>query len=83
MLATWPSRCVLEGWEAVFASACIVGCHRDKQLYICYRRQQAFDESIAELDNLGEDQYKDSTIIMQLLRDNLTLWTSEAPELKV
>lgn len=44
---------------------------------------QAFDESIAELDNLGEDQYKDSTIIMQLLRDNLTLWTSEAPELKV
>jgi hypothetical protein len=38
---------------------------------------QAFDESIAELDSLGEDSYKDSTLIMQLLRDNLTLWTSD------
>jgi hypothetical protein len=32
---------------------------------------------IAELDRVGEDCYKDSTLIMQLLRDNLTLWTSE------
>ena len=24
-----------------------------------------------------EDSYKDSTLIMQLLRDNLTLWTSD------
>ena len=39
--------------------------------------QQAFDEAIAELDTLGEDSYKDSTLIMQLLRDNLTLWTSD------
>lgn len=38
---------------------------------------QAFDEAIAELDTLGEDSYKDSTLIMQLLRDNLTLWTSD------
>ncbi|KAJ0512578.1 putative 14-3-3 protein [Helianthus annuus] len=37
----------------------------------------AFDEAIAELDTLGEDSYKDSTLIMQLLRDNLTLWTSD------
>ncbi|KAL3515513.1 hypothetical protein ACH5RR_022415 [Cinchona calisaya] len=37
---------------------------------------QAFDEAIAELDTLGEDSYKDSILIMQLLRDNLTLWTS-------
>ena len=33
--------------------------------------------SIAELDTLNEDSYKDSTLIMQLLRDNLTLWTSD------
>ena len=26
---------------------------------------------------MNEDSYKDSTLIMQLLRDNLTLWTSD------
>jgi hypothetical protein len=34
---------------------------------------QAFDDAIAELDTLNEDSYKDSTLIMQLLRDNLTV----------
>ena len=41
---------------------------------------QAFDDAIAELDSLEEDSYKDSTLIMQLLRDNLTLWTSDNAE---
>ncbi|CAD5185826.1 unnamed protein product [Musa acuminata subsp. malaccensis] len=43
----------------------------------CSLAKQAFDEAIAELDSLGEESYKDSTLIMQLLRDNLTLWTSD------
>ncbi|MQL73184.1 hypothetical protein Taro_005525, partial [Colocasia esculenta] len=43
----------------------------------CTLAKQAFDEAIAELDTLGEESYKDSTLIMQLLRDNLTLWTSD------
>ncbi|XP_033496821.1 14-3-3 protein zeta-like [Epinephelus lanceolatus] len=43
----------------------------------CALAKSAFDEAIAELDSLSEDSYKDSTLIMQLLRDNLTLWTSD------
>ncbi|XP_069001510.1 14-3-3 protein zeta-like [Embiotoca jacksoni] len=43
----------------------------------CKLAKQAFDDAIAELDTLSEDSYKDSTLIMQLLRDNLTLWTSD------
>jgi 14-3-3 protein epsilon len=43
----------------------------------CGAPLQAFDEAISDLDTLGEDSYKDSALIMQLLRDNLTLWTSE------
>eukprot|EP01133_Synstelium_polycarpum_P018046 gene18046-21542_t len=43
----------------------------------CNLAKSAFDDAIAELDTLSEDSYKDSTLIMQLLRDNLTLWTSD------
>jgi len=43
----------------------------------CKMARNAFEDAIAELDNVAEDSYKDSTLIMQLLRDNLTLWTSD------
>ncbi|CAN1340840.1 14-3-3-like protein B (Fragment) [Linum perenne] len=46
----------------------------------CSMAKQAFEEAIAEIDTLGEESYKDSTLIMQLLRDNLTLWTSDVQE---
>jgi len=44
----------------------------------CMLAKAAFDDAMAVMDNLGDDdQYKDSAQIMQLLRDNLTLWTSD------
>jgi len=49
----------------------------NEQQKACELAKQAFDDAIAKLDDLSEDSYKDSTVIMQLLRDNLTLWTSE------
>merc|ERR1712154_736898 len=46
----------------------------------CKMARTAFEDAIAELDNVAEDSYKDSTLIMQLLRDNLTLWTSDGED---
>lgn len=46
----------------------------------CTLAKNAFDDAIAELDTLTEESYKDSTLILQLLRDNLTLWTSDMQE---
>ena len=44
----------------------------------CKMARDAFDEAIGDLDNVDDEYYKDATLIMQLLRDNLTLWTEEA-----
>lgn len=46
----------------------------------CELAKEAFDAAIEKLDTLNDASYKDSTLIMQLLRDNLTLWTSESPQ---
>ncbi|GJR20487.1 14-3-3-like protein GF14 iota [Tanacetum coccineum] len=45
----------------------------------CHLAKVASDEAIAKLDTLSEESYKDA-LIMQLLRDNLTLWTSNLLE---
>lgn len=41
----------------------------------CMLAKQAFDDAIKDIDVLSEEHYRDSTLIMQLLRDNLSLWT--------
>eukprot|EP01007_Sphenomonas_quadrangularis_P003257 NODE_611_length_1307_cov_342.317965_g479_i0.p2 GENE.NODE_611_length_1307_cov_342.317965_g479_i0~~NODE_611_length_1307_cov_342.317965_g479_i0.p2 ORF type:complete len:261 (-),score=98.21 NODE_611_length_1307_cov_342.317965_g479_i0:444-1226(-) len=48
----------------------------------CTLAKQAFDDAVTELDSLDEESYKESTLIMQLLRDNLTLWTEDAADEK-
>lgn len=58
-------------------SVCLYEILKDKA-QACQLAKGAFDEAIAKLDKLEESDYKDSTLIMQLLRDNLTLWTSSA-----
>eukprot|EP00441_Pelagodinium_beii_P037610 CAMPEP_0197631756 /NCGR_PEP_ID=MMETSP1338-20131121/8820_1 /TAXON_ID=43686 ORGANISM="Pelagodinium beii, Strain RCC1491" /NCGR_SAMPLE_ID=MMETSP1338 /ASSEMBLY_ACC=CAM_ASM_000754 /LENGTH=248 /DNA_ID=CAMNT_0043203285 /DNA_START=83 /DNA_END=829 /DNA_ORIENTATION=- len=42
--------------------------------------KSAFDSAISELDTLQEDEYKDATLIMQLIRDNLSLWNADAAD---
>jgi len=44
----------------------------------CELAKSAFDKAIQKLDTLNDANYKDSTLIMQLLRDNLTLWNAES-----
>jgi len=56
-------------------SVCFYEILKDKKK-ACELAKKAFDEAISKLDKLEEADYKDSTLIMQLLRDNLTLWTS-------
>jgi len=60
-------------------SVCCYEILKKKEL-ACNLAKSAFDEAISKLDKLDEGDYKDSTLIMQLLRDNLTLWTSEATQ---
>uniref|UniRef100_A0A060TBX3 ARAD1B12144p n=1 Tax=Blastobotrys adeninivorans TaxID=409370 RepID=A0A060TBX3_BLAAD len=48
----------------------------------CHLAKQAFDDAIAELDSLSEESYRDSTLIMQLLRDNLTFWQNDLENLQ-
>merc|ERR1711985_171468 len=49
----------------------------DKKQEASQLAKEAFDTAIDHLDTLGDDEYKDSTLIMQLLKDNLTLWTTD------
>ncbi|KAM0936113.1 putative 14-3-3 protein [Dioscorea sansibarensis] len=46
----------------------------------CHLARQALDEAITQLSSLREESYKESTLIMELLKDNLTIWSSGLPE---
>jgi len=70
--ATDPIRLGL----ALNYSVCYYEILKDKKK-ACELAKKAFDLAISKLDQLSEESYKDSTLIMQLLRDNLTLWTSD------
>jgi len=51
-----------------------------EQKKACRLAKKAFDQAIEKLDSLNDSSYKDSTLIMQLLRDNLTIWNSNENE---
>ena len=43
----------------------------------CELAKESFEDASNQIDNLPESDYKDSSLIIQLLRDNLSLWESE------
>ncbi|KAI1724952.1 14-3-3 protein [Ditylenchus destructor] len=46
----------------------------------CQLAKQAFDEALAQMDTVDGETHKDSSMILQLLRDNLSLWTADNDE---
>lgn len=70
---THPTRLGL----ALNASVCYYEILDNRQ-DACTLAKEAFDEAIQKLDALSDSTYKDSTLIMQLLRDNLTLWNADS-----
>lgn len=58
-------------------SVCLKEIHGDTK-QACILAKSAFDQAISKLDDLDEASYKDTTLILQLIRDNLTLWTSSS-----
>lgn len=43
----------------------------------CQLAREAFDSALSEIDVLPEESYRDSSVIMQLLRDNMNLWAAD------
>jgi len=43
----------------------------------CKLAKATFDNAVSQLESLPDEDYKDSAAILQLIRDNLSLWQSE------
>jgi hypothetical protein len=43
----------------------------------CNITKKAFDSAISDIESTPDEYYKDTSIILQLLRDHLTLWSSK------
>ncbi|KAL6404518.1 putative 14-3-3 protein theta-like [Ilyonectria robusta] len=60
-----------------------IGMSKNSLNHACDLAQQAIDDTIAELYSLSEESFHDSTLVIQLLRDNLLNWTfSDMDELE-
>ena len=46
----------------------------------CHLAKHAFDEAVQVLDQMPESTYRDSLLILQLLREDLLLWFKEIQE---
>ncbi|KAF8103534.1 hypothetical protein N665_0188s0465 [Sinapis alba] len=43
----------------------------------CKLAKKAYEEAISELDGVDKQSYEDTKLIVEILRDNLSVWTSE------
>merc|ERR1711998_469855 len=68
LLSTNPIRLGLALNYSVFTYEILEGQDAASQM-----AKEAFESAIGDLDNLDEADYRDSTLIMQLLKDNLHL----------
>ena len=46
----------------------------------CEIANEAFDLAIRQLENIEDEQYKDSTTILQLLKENIDMWKGDIQE---
>ena len=51
---------------------------RDEKVKACEMAKKSFNDAINEMEEPDQDEnYKDSTLILQLLKDNISLWTQD------
>ena len=43
----------------------------------CELARKGYEDGMQAIETLSEESYNDATLILQLLRDNLTLWTED------